>query len=89
MGQIEKNFHIMEKFFPCQMEKIFALDILHGDYKETCILLPLSAPRACVRVRVRTCARGNLPASCWKLHRERRKKGKNRSFELANICSLW
>lgn len=87
MGQIEKIFHIMEKIFLCQMEKIFALDILHGDYRKTYILLPLIAPRARARVCVR--ARGDLSASCWKLRRERRKKGKNRAYVLANGCSCW
>lgn len=29
----------MEKIFLCQMEKIFLLDIIHGDYRKTYILL--------------------------------------------------
>ena len=74
---MEKIFHIMEKIFPCQMERIFPLDILHGDHRKTCILLPLIAPRARACVCVRACAREEFACKLLETAPGTAQKGQN------------
>lgn len=39
MGRWKNSFPDMEKFFPCQIERFFPLDIIPLDYRETYVLL--------------------------------------------------